>query len=142
MHNQHSIRGSAILEGLIAVLIFSIGVLALIGMQASSIAAVSEAKYRTDAAFLANQLIGDMWIASPATLPNYAYSGSGTNNLLTSWIAQINATLPDAANTPPTVTVVSSALGTGTQYTVTVTIRYRPPKSNTVHRHVSTAIVS
>lgn len=142
MHSPHSIRGSAILEGLIAVLIFSIGVLALIGMQASSIAAVSEAKYRTDAAFLANQLIGDMWIASPATLPNYAYTGSGTNNLLTNWIAQINATLPDAANTPPTVAVVSSALGSSTQYTVTVTIRYRPPKSNTVHRHVATAIVS
>ena len=143
MNPRRSIRGSALLEGLLAVLIFSIGVLALIGMQANSINAVSESKYRTDAAFLANQLIGQMWVAAPTSLPNYAYSGSGNANVvLTSWLAQVNATLPDASANPSIVAVVSSVLGSGTQYTVTVTIRYRPPKSTTVHRFTSTAVVS
>lgn len=143
MNIRRSIQGSALLEGLLAVLIFSIGVLALIGMQANSINAVSESKYRTDAAFLANQLIGQMWVAAPASLPNYAYGGSGNANaVLTSWLSQVNATLPAASANPPIVTVVSSALGTGTQYTVTVTIRYRPPKSSAIHRFTSTAVVS
>ena len=39
-------RGMMLLEGLIAILIFSLGVLAMIGMQAVSVSQTSQAKYR------------------------------------------------------------------------------------------------
>ena len=59
--------GSTLLESLIAILVFSFGVLGMVGLQAASIKSISEAKYRTDAAFLANELIGQMW-AERATI--------------------------------------------------------------------------
>ena len=42
-----------LLEALIAILIFSMGILALMGMQATAINTVSESKYRSNAGFLA-----------------------------------------------------------------------------------------
>ena len=47
-------RGATLLEALIGILIFSVGILALVGMQALAIKHMSDAKYRSDAAFFAN----------------------------------------------------------------------------------------
>src|ERR1039458_1490020 len=53
--------GSVILEAMIAILIFSMGILALVGMQATAINSVADAKYRSTAGFLADQIIGTVW---------------------------------------------------------------------------------
>ena len=55
------------LEALIAILIFSLGVLGIIGLQATMIKSTSEAKYRSEASYLAQQRIGEMW-ATPTNL--------------------------------------------------------------------------
>jgi type IV pilus assembly protein PilV len=52
-----------LLEALIAILIFSLGILSLVALQATSIQLTSDAKYRTDATLLANRLIGQMWVS-------------------------------------------------------------------------------
>lgn len=61
-------QGVVLLESLIAVLIFSLGVLGIVGLQAAMIKNTSEAKYRAEASYLAQQRIGLMW-ADPATPP-------------------------------------------------------------------------
>jgi len=48
-HAKIQQTGSVVLEALIAILIFSIGILALIGMQATAINSVADAKYRNTA---------------------------------------------------------------------------------------------
>ncbi|MBK8385246.1 MAG: hypothetical protein IPL11_06065 [Candidatus Accumulibacter sp.] len=53
--------GVMLLEALIGILIFSLGILSLVALQATSIQLTSDAKYRTDASLLANRLIGQMW---------------------------------------------------------------------------------
>jgi type IV pilus assembly protein PilV len=53
--------GMMLVEGMIAILIFSLGILAIIGTQAIAIKQTSDAKFRVDASFLANQSIGAMW---------------------------------------------------------------------------------
>jgi type IV pilus assembly protein PilV len=55
-------RGILLLEALIAILLISFGILGLIGLWANSLKDVSEAKYRTDASFLANEMIGQLWL--------------------------------------------------------------------------------
>ncbi|MBK8577809.1 MAG: type IV pilus modification protein PilV [Candidatus Accumulibacter sp.] len=60
--------GVMLLEALIAILIFSLGILSLVALQGTSIQLTSDAKYRTDATLLANRLIGQMW-ASDLTPP-------------------------------------------------------------------------
>lgn len=53
--------GMMLLEGLLAILIFSFGILAIVGLQSSALRYTTDAKYRLDASFLANQSIALMW---------------------------------------------------------------------------------
>lgn len=54
-------KGSVLLEGLIAILIFSFGILAIVGLQANSMRITTDAKMRIDASNIANQRVGAMW---------------------------------------------------------------------------------
>ncbi len=63
-------RGVVLLESLIAVLIFSLGVLGIVGLQATMIKNTSDSKYRSEASFIAQQRIGQMW-ADTANLNDY-----------------------------------------------------------------------
>jgi len=109
----HAQRGMSLLETLLSVLIFSIGILAIVALQAMSIRTTSDAKFRADASFLANQLVGRMWVANrtdpvdanfiatyahhpggPACAPAGAASG---NARLAEWLASVANTLPGAS---------------------------------------------
>lgn len=61
-------QGVVLLESLIAILIFSLGILGIVGLQAAMIKNTSEAKYRSEASYIAQQKIGEMW-ADPTNLP-------------------------------------------------------------------------
>lgn len=54
-------RGMVLLEGLIALLIFSIAVLGLVGIQANMITNTTEAQFRSIATQIAQQKIGMVW---------------------------------------------------------------------------------
>jgi len=58
--------GALLIEAMIAILIFSFGVLAIVGMQATSLRQTTDAKYRLDASFMANQILGEMWVKKSA----------------------------------------------------------------------------
>ena len=117
--------GVALLEALIGILIFSIGILAVVGMQATAIKTVSDSKYRSEAAFLANQLLTQMW-TDAGNVSAYAYPGTGTVPArLTNWISDVNARLPGAATTPPVI-AVSGATANGA--TVQITVYYQMPE--------------
>ncbi|MCW5622807.1 MAG: hypothetical protein KIS79_16980 [Burkholderiales bacterium] len=110
----HKTQGGALLlESMIAILLFSLGVLALVGMQAMAVASVSEAKYRTDASFLANQLIGQIWVDRD-NMASYDYDGGSANDALKSWLNQVNEALPGTDGHPPQIAV------DGEQVTVTI----------------------
>ena len=124
-----------LLESFIAILIFSMGILAIVGMQASAVKNSTDAKYRSDANLLANELLGQMWVSDrtnldPANPPNLLLqtnfqSGGTTNNAYTAWYSNVQATLPGSSTYPPTVTV--NSLPGPTQGLVTVTIFWKAP---------------
>lgn len=96
--NSHSSRsgqqGVVLLETLIAILIFSMAVLALIGLQAAMIKNTSDAKFRADASHIAQQRIGAMW-ADPLNLGNYIEVQTPISTLIpngTRTVAQIGPT--------------------------------------------------
>jgi type IV pilus assembly protein PilV len=129
-------RGATLLEALIGILIFSIGILALVGMQALAIKHMSDAKYRSDAAFFANEMIGQMWI-NRGSLGTYAFAGAGAPPVaIDSWVASIQNSLPGvtAAANLPIITVAGT--------TVTVTIRWQVPGGADVHRHITMAYIN
>ncbi len=134
--------GVMLLEALIGILIFSLGILAMVGMQAMSIKLASDSRDRAEAANLASQLVGEMWL-NRAALASYQYSGSGTAPAaLTTWIARVDASLPDAAANRPIVTVGASTLGAAVGSQTTVTMRWRNPTEATVHQFVMTAFIN
>ncbi|MBS1189474.1 MAG: pilV [Rhodocyclaceae bacterium] len=109
-----------LLEALIAILIFSLGVLGAIGMQAVAVKQTTDARYRTEASLLVNQLIGRMWVSdrTPASLA--ANFNTGNTNYNT-WKDEVRQTLPGiGVGTAPTVNV-------GTDGTVTIVIYWRLP---------------
>jgi type IV pilus assembly protein PilV len=127
-----------LLEALIAILIFSVGILALVAMQAQSIGYTAEAKYRSEAAFLANEILSRIWV-DRAAIANYAFPG-GTAADLAVWAAKVNTSLPGAAANPPTI-VVNPPAGT-VPATVTVTIFWQPPGADARRNYSSIAVIT
>ncbi len=74
-------QGVVLLEAMIAILIFSVGVLAIVGLQAVMIRNTSDSKYRADASYIAQQRVGQMW-ADPANLVNYLEANTDISALL------------------------------------------------------------
>ncbi len=100
------------------------------GLQAQSIRNTVEAKYRNEAAYLANQIIGQMWV-DRANMADYDTAG-GANPNMESWRTRVANTLPrvtvGGANSPE----IDVA---GTQ--VTVTMFWQLPGSDSVQRQFS-----
>lgn len=88
------------LEALISVVLLAIGILGLIAFQAEMTKNATHAKLRGEAAFLANQLIGQMW-ADRGDLSRYQVvegvcQDEAINNCV-NWAGAVQATLPDGA---------------------------------------------
>ncbi len=62
----HYQAGAVLLEAMIAIIIFSFGILAIAGLQGAMVKNITESNYRAEAAYIVQQQIGRMW-ASPAT---------------------------------------------------------------------------
>lgn len=79
-HTLSKEKGSVLLEGLIAILIFSFGILAIVGLQANSMRIATDAKMRIDASNIANQRIGAMW-ADASNLAAHAVTNEAVATL-------------------------------------------------------------
>ncbi len=152
MTNMHTSlkwqHGSALLEALVAILIFSIGIIALMGLQAASIKNSIDAKYRADAAYLANQIIGQMWvnrsnIDSYTHRPNGAVCApTGSDSTLadvTAWLAQTASALPGATSSKQQIIVTTPLPNTRL---VTVAVCWQGPQETSAHNFAATAQIS
>jgi type IV pilus assembly protein PilV len=111
--------GSMLLEVLIAILIFSFGVLAVVGLQATSTKDSSQARYRAQAMLLVDDVLGQMWISNraPAAL-SAAFSTGGP--AYAAWLAQAQATLPGVNTAASTIVVSPTGL-------VTIRLQWKAP---------------
>jgi type IV pilus assembly protein PilV len=91
-------------EALIALLICTMGVLGVVGLQAAMTRAQTSATFRAEASFLAQRLIGEMW-TDRANLAQYATASCGT--ACVDWQARVAARLPGGAST---VTVTNTGV--------------------------------
>jgi type IV pilus assembly protein PilV len=127
-------RGSFLLEALISVLIVAFGVLGLIGLQARAIQNVDDAQYRGEAAYLANALIGQMWVSNQATLVADFDSG-GAGIPYTEFKTWVGQRLP-GASIPLNAPVVAITPGvTATSSDVRVTVYWLPPGEISRHKY-------
>ena len=94
-------QGVVLIEAMVAILIFSMGVLAIVGLQAAMIKNTADSKFRADASYIAQQQIGQLW-SDPDNLPAD----------LSNTVTDISAELPGGS---------LSVTRAGVQYTVVVT---------------------
>lgn len=114
-------EGVMLLEALVAILIFSIGILALVGLQATMIKSTADARYRSEASYVAQERIGQMW-ADPNNLASYVESNT-----------DISPRLPNGKRT-----VTQPAAG---QFNITVTW-LQPGPNETTHNFTTTVRIT
>lgn len=142
-------RGSVLLEAMISMLIFSIGILGLVGMQATVINSTSDARYRSSAGFLVDQMVGNVWAgrlgANIATASNVMSAvpdpalacnpcAPGNANASQIWAASVAGALPSATAS----VAIAGAM-------VTVSVTWQPPNlppGEQPHQHMAATFIN
>lgn len=121
------------LEALVAILLFSMGVLAVVGLQAAMIKNTSESKFRAEASYIAQQWIGMMWAnPDPAGLSLYLIDNADPRY-------DISALLPNGTRTV-TQPACAAPLDPA-DCPFVITIRWRQP-GQSEHTFTTTASIS
>lgn len=113
---RRAARGFTMIEVLVALLVFSLGVLGLVSIQATAARMATDARDRAVATFLADQLLARMLISDPATAGSFAHLATGTtacspsgtastNAVVTGWLTEVAQQLPNASSTLQQVVV-------------------------------------
>ncbi len=132
-------RGALLLEALVAIAVFAVGVLADVAVQAVAFRHVSAAHYRSEAVHLAAAAFGRMWADDPAMLAaRYASDAGGTGY---AELARLAQQLPGAAQAANAPAVTVDAGPSADSRRVTITLRWQLPGDPSVHRHSATAVI-
>jgi type IV pilus assembly protein PilV len=149
-------RGIVLIDAMVAILIFSVGILGMVALQGSAMEMTGSANYRINAAMLADHVIAQMWATDPTQL-NTLFEGSGGGDdssggaSYTAWAKSMDCTvkphatncLPGAKANPPSIDVVKQDITASgnTQYKVTVTVYWQAPSDSTKHKYVSVTAI-
>lgn len=153
---QHQ-RGVFLIEALIGIVLFAVGILALISMQASTISVQSDAQFRIEAANLVDRMVAELAVGVDrtsaatiqSTLSNYAYnatttagatcsfSGGGaggapttTANAVNAWVTAVTTALPGS-----TATMQQILVDTTTFNKVTITVCWKTADDAIARQH-------
>lgn len=126
--------GGVLIEALVAILIFSFGVLALFGIQSRAIKNISQANYRATAVYMAGQII-----ATAQADINHLNDYQTANDKVTAWVDQVKAALP---NGDATVTSVQDTAPASNNGTISVNITWQLPEETNGHQHSVSTYVS
>ena len=153
--------GVMLIEALVGILIFAIGILALIAMQATAIKAAQDSRFRTEAVNYANDLLSQMVVgidrttasAMTTSLASFAHQAGGadcaftgtasTNSMVTDWAALVSGTsalsppprLPLPGTTPEMVQVQVDT-SAGAYNRVAITVCWKGPDDPVARKHV------
>jgi type IV pilus assembly protein PilV len=150
-------KGVFLLEALIAILIFSIGILTLVAMQTATIQAQTAAQYRIEAASLADKIVNTIWLSftrdpttgqvQTASLTPFEHQPGGTKCAFSGtasalpavqdWVTAATygtaSALPGATAAMQQILVDTSAAPNYTR--VTVTVCWKAPAETSPHSH-------
>jgi type IV pilus assembly protein PilV len=141
-------RGFVLLDALVAIVIFSIGIVGMVALQGSAVQLTGAANYRLNAALLADQVIAQMWSSDLSALStNYAgTSGKGGAQYLT-WMSSIDCAttghvstcLPNVSTNPPSIVVTQEAVSDSgnTEYQVEITVSWEAPGDSNAHSYMT-----
>jgi type IV pilus assembly protein PilV len=131
-------RGAFVVEALTAIAVFSVGVLGNVALQAQAIRHLDDAHNRSEAAHLAQALVGRMWGEDPAGIAARYAQPDGTGYAA---FARLARRLPGAHIAGNAAEIrVEPGPGAGSRQ-VTVVLHWQLPGEAAPHRHSLTAVV-
>ena len=165
--SAYSQRGVFLIEALIGILVFSLGVLAMVALGTTTISAQSDAQYRTEAANLANEIASaislradritqndpaasaaDVVLALNTSLAPFEHNAGGaaclftaspsTESLVTGWVAKVADTLPGVISRGLQIDTSSLASFSG----VRVTVCWQAPTDQSVRSYTLVTYVN
>jgi type IV pilus assembly protein PilV len=133
----HHQRGSSLLEGLLAIILFSMGLLSLLMLLSATLIESSNARYRIEASLLINDLVSHMWIGDHSLNGLKTRYADTTSTDYQSWFTSVSNRLPGVsakANTPQ-ITIDNAR-------NVTVTLRWQVPGDSTSHQMIVQTLIT
>lgn len=158
--------GVMLIEALIGILIFAIGVLAVVGMQSQALRGAQDARFRTEAGQWANDLLNQIIVsvdrssetALSTSLAAYQHQPSGsncafsgtasTNATVTTWVANVTGSTAGARKQLPGATtamqqvVVSSDPASGDYNRVTITVCWKGPEDAVARKYILNSYIN
>ncbi|WP_283151367.1 type IV pilus modification PilV family protein [Silvimonas soli] len=135
MQSAKKQTGFMLLEVLIAILVFSIGVIGLVAAVTVASRTTTSSENRTRAALFANEIISQMWANQTVNIPAQ----------ITAWQNQIPIGAAAATNTAGGLSPLPNGVGTVVTNvatnTATVTVTWQEPKSTKTSSYSTQVVI-
>ena len=133
----HHQRGSSLLEGLLAIILFSIGLLSLLILLSATLIESSNARYRIEASLLINDLVSHMWIGDHSLNGLKTRYADTTSTDYQSWFTSVSNRLPgvSAKTNTPQITIDDAR-------NVTVNLRWQVPGDSNSHQMIVQTLIT
>lgn len=141
MKTRRPQTGSFMIEAIISLLLFAVGLISLMALSAQALNQVGQSKARNDASYMAGELIGEMWVSASVNV--------GT------WITRLQAAVPGAtgavhlstctcwSDCPADASGVTGTVAVANTQAVTVCIAWTDRKdANTPRRYQASSMIS
>lgn len=129
--------GSTLIEGLLAIVVFSVALVGLLRLLSATLADGANAQYRSEASLLASDLVARMWHGDRSPDGLKKRFGSADTDDYRDWMQRVQATLPgvSASTHVPSVAISDTR-------EVTITLNWQTPGSAEPHSLVVHTLIS
>jgi type IV pilus assembly protein PilV len=130
-------RGSLLVDALLALLLFSVGMLALLRLMSAALVESNNAQYRNQASQLASALVSSMWTGDRSLASLQKRFGDQHAKDYRDWLSKVQAVLPgtDRAALQPVVIIDA-------QRRVAITLQWQAPSDRSAHQLQVQAIIT
>ena len=129
--------GGSLLEGLLAILLFSIGMLSLLMLLSAALVETGNARYRSEASLLASDLIAQMWTGDRSLTQLREKFTKSESEDYKRWLATVHARLPGTSDTTnlPTISIDDNRQ-------VKILMRWQAPGDGKNHQLLTLATIT
>jgi type IV pilus assembly protein PilV len=130
-------RGSSLLEGILAILIFSVGLISILMLLTTTLTEVGNARYRSEASLLASSLIAEMWVGDRSLVSLSNRYGSDDAQEYKNWRDLVASKLPGITATAnkPVITIDSAR-------NVNINIYWQVPGDPQSHKLIAKTVIT
>ena len=130
-------NGGSLLEGLLAIVLFSVGLMSLLMLLSVSLIETGNARYRSEAILLASDLIAQMWTGDRSLTELRSRFTEPASEDYKNWLATVHARLPGTSGTTnlPTISIDD-------QRQVKILMRWQAPGDGKTHQLLTLATIT